>query len=202
MTTLAPTTTIPGYTFDAPDLPKSPLTQAEFDLLRQTVLFTDEDVRYLRMAGDVLADQIEAILDVWYGFVGAHPHLLAYFSTHDGQPIGDYLARVRQRFGQWILDTTRRPYDPDLHAVALAQTQRRRLNRLRMAAKNLGFQLVPNEQPAGCFLRARRGKRVWSDSVCPLRPPVICACPSVAAAALHFCGCARRRAGVLAPRSQ
>lgn len=110
MTTLA-TTTIPGYTFDAPDLPKSPLTQAEFDLLRQTVLFTDDDVRYLRMAGDVLADQIEAILDVWYGFVGAHPHLLAYFSTHDSQPIGDYLARVRQRFGQWILDTTRRPYD-------------------------------------------------------------------------------------------
>ena len=28
-----------------------------------------------------------------------------------GEPLGDYLERVRARFGQWILDTCRRPYD-------------------------------------------------------------------------------------------
>jgi hypothetical protein len=64
------------------------------------------------MAGDVLADQVEDVLDVWYGFVAAHPHLVHYFSDPDsGEPIGEYLERVRGRFGQWILDTCWRPYD-------------------------------------------------------------------------------------------
>jgi hypothetical protein len=60
----------------------------------------------------VVKDQIEAILDVWYGFVGANPHLLASFSHRtEGTPLGDYLGRVRARFGQWILDTARADYD-------------------------------------------------------------------------------------------
>lgn len=79
--------------------------------LGQTVLFGPEDEKYLRMAGDVLAGQVEEVLDVWYGFVAANPHLVAYFSTPDGEPIGDYLARVRPRFGQWIRDLCTRPYD-------------------------------------------------------------------------------------------
>ena len=37
-----------------------------------TVLFTDEDAGYLRRAGAILAPQTEAVLDVWYGFVGLH----------------------------------------------------------------------------------------------------------------------------------
>jgi hypothetical protein len=59
----------------------------------------------------VLADQVEDVLDVWYGFVGSHPHLLAYFSTPDGEPLADYLTAVRGRFGRWILDTCERAYD-------------------------------------------------------------------------------------------
>lgn len=105
--------TIPGYTYGAHQVPPSPISAEDFELLKQTVLFTDEDARYLAMAGDVLEEQIDAILDLWYGFVGSHPHLLYYFSTPDRQVLPDYLARVRQRFGQWILDTTRRPYDQD-----------------------------------------------------------------------------------------
>ncbi len=107
------TTTIPGYRYGQTDVPVSPIDEAAFSHLKQSVLFTDEDVQYLQMAGDVLADQIDAVLDVWYGFVAAHPHLVAYFSTPDGVVLPDYLARVRHRFGQWILDTTRRPYDQD-----------------------------------------------------------------------------------------
>jgi len=41
------------------------------ELLKQTVLFMDEDERYLRLAGEVLKDQIDAVLDLWYGFVAA-----------------------------------------------------------------------------------------------------------------------------------
>lgn len=106
-------TTISGYSYGQANLATSPIDLAALDLLNQSVLFTDDDARYLRMAGDVLADQVDAVLDVWYGFVAAHPHLVAYFSTPEGTVLPDYLARVRGRFGQWILDTTNRPYDQD-----------------------------------------------------------------------------------------
>jgi hypothetical protein len=85
----------------------------EFEELKQAVLFTAEDEKYLKMAGEVLKDQIDAVLDLWYGFVGSHPHLVYYFSGPDGKPDANYLAAVRQRFGQWILDTCNRPYDQE-----------------------------------------------------------------------------------------
>ncbi len=76
------------------------------------MLLGDDDIRYLRMSRDVLADQIDEVLDVWYGFVAANPHLLRAFSDPDtGKPIGDYLGRVRARFGRWILDTAAAHYD-------------------------------------------------------------------------------------------
>ena len=104
---------IAGYNYGALDVARSPISVEELDLLKQTVLFTEEDEQYLRMAGEVLHDQIDDVLDLWYGFVGAHPHLVYYFQAPDGQPIGAYLERVRARFGQWILDTCNRPYDRD-----------------------------------------------------------------------------------------
>jgi hypothetical protein len=107
-------TSIPGYTYGTAAVARSPVTLAEFDLMKKTVLFGDEDVRYLRLSHEVLHDEVEAILDVWYGFVGANPHLLASFSSKsDGKPLGDYLGAVRQRFGRWILDTARADYDQD-----------------------------------------------------------------------------------------
>lgn len=109
---MSKTTSIPGYTFGTADLTRSPVTPADFELMKKTVLFGDEDIKYLRLSHDVLRDQVEAILDVWYGFVGANPHLLASFSAkNNGKPLGDYLAAVRQRFGQWILDTASANYD-------------------------------------------------------------------------------------------
>jgi hypothetical protein len=101
---------IPGYDFGK-TAARSGLDAQAFDELKQSVLFTADDTRYLSMAGTVLADQIEAVLDVWYGFVGSHPHLVRYFMNASGQPQGDYLAAVRKRFGQWILDTCTKPYD-------------------------------------------------------------------------------------------
>ncbi|HZS34355.1 MAG TPA: protoglobin domain-containing protein [Methylomirabilota bacterium] len=101
---------IPGYRPDQPS--RSPITPPEFELMKKSVLFGDEDVKYLRLSHDVLQDQVDAILDVWYGFVASHPHLLAAFASRgDGHPLGAYLAAVRLRFGQWILDTARAQYD-------------------------------------------------------------------------------------------
>ncbi len=110
---MSSTTTIPGYEYGSASLPRSPITLEEFNRLKQTVLFTDEDVRYLREAGKILEDQIEAVLDTWYGFVGANDFLLEYFRGSDGQPNAAYLEGVRRRFGQWIRDTCRAQYDQD-----------------------------------------------------------------------------------------
>jgi hypothetical protein len=106
------TKAIPGYTYGTSQVKASPVTLADFELMKKSVLFGDEDVKYLRLSHDVLKDQVTAILDVWYGFVGSTPHLLASFtSKSDGKPLGDYLEAVRKRFGQWILDSARAEYD-------------------------------------------------------------------------------------------
>ncbi|MBF2005120.1 MAG: protogloblin ApPgb [Chlorogloeopsis fritschii C42_A2020_084] len=106
---------IPGYTFKTPDVATAPISMQDLQLLKQTVLFTEEDEKYLRQASEVLADQINDILDVWYNFVGSHEHLLYYFTSLNGQrhPNSEYLAAVRKRFEQWILDTCNRSYDQD-----------------------------------------------------------------------------------------
>ena len=105
------TQTVPGYTYGTSEVARSPLSADDFERLKMTVLFGAVDERYLRMAGEVLADQVDAILDLWYGFVASHPQLVYYFTDGRGNPDGDYLAAVRKRFGQWILDTCNRPYD-------------------------------------------------------------------------------------------
>ncbi|MER3486857.1 MAG: protogloblin ApPgb, partial [Chloroflexota bacterium] len=66
---------IPGYTYGSPAVPSAPVTLAELHQLEAAVMFTDEDRRYLQLAGEVLRDQVEDILDLWYSFVASHPHL-------------------------------------------------------------------------------------------------------------------------------
>jgi hypothetical protein len=104
-------TDIPGYTYGTDAVARSPVDLQELELLKATLLLGGDDLAALRRSGEVLAPRVEEILDVWYGFVGANPHLLAAFSGPDGQPDQAYLAAVRQRFGRWILDTARADYD-------------------------------------------------------------------------------------------
>lgn len=103
---------IPGYTYGTPAIAKSPVSLEDFEQMKASVLFGEDDVKALRASHPVVRDQVEAILDVWYGFVGSQPHLLASFTGKtDGKPLGEYLGGVRKRFGQWILDTARAEYD-------------------------------------------------------------------------------------------
>ncbi len=101
---------IPGYDYDRPSLATSPVNMADLDLVKATLLWSEDDDRYLRMAGEVLRPQVEEVLDLWYGYVGGNAHLVHYFSK-DSVPQPGYLAAVRQRFGQWIMDLCERPYD-------------------------------------------------------------------------------------------
>ncbi|MCA9755262.1 MAG: protogloblin ApPgb [Candidatus Eisenbacteria bacterium] len=105
------TQAIPGYTFG--DVANGPITSAEFETMKQSVLFGEDDIRLLRSSLPLVEHRIEEILDVWYGFVGANPHLLASFTDPQGNPIPEYLERVRKRFGRWIVDTARANYDQD-----------------------------------------------------------------------------------------
>lgn len=106
MTTVA----IPGYRFGDPSLPRAPYTEADLVMLKQVLLFSDEDIAALRRAGEILAPHVEELLDIWYSFVGSLDFLLRYFATAEG-PNQEYLARVRKRFGQWVLDTCRAEFD-------------------------------------------------------------------------------------------
>ena len=102
---------IPGYTYGGPEVAPSPVSADDVELLKTTLLWSDEDDRYLRMAGEVLADQVDDVLELWYGYVGSHPHLVGYFADGRGEPIGEYLERVRARFAQWVRDVCARPHD-------------------------------------------------------------------------------------------
>ncbi|MEZ5307985.1 MAG: protoglobin domain-containing protein [Pyrinomonadaceae bacterium] len=109
-----------GYDYGKVD--PSPVSLADLELLKKTVMFGEDDEKHLRMAGEVLFDQVEEVLDLWYGFVGGNEQLLHYF-TKDGVPNMDYLGAVRERFGQWIMDICNRPFDQDWlnyqHEIAL-----------------------------------------------------------------------------------
>lgn len=100
---------IKGYDYGGA-LEQSPVTLQDLALLKKTLLWSDDDDRFLKMAGDVLKDQINDVLDLWYGYVGGNEHLVHYF-TKNGQPNMDYLTAVRARFGQWILDLCQKTYD-------------------------------------------------------------------------------------------
>ncbi len=103
---------IPGYTMGSHELKTAPYTMKDLESLQKSLLFGEEDVKALKMSKAILADQTDAILDVWYGFVASTPELVYFFKNNKtGQPDGAYLASVRKRFAQWILDTADANYD-------------------------------------------------------------------------------------------
>lgn len=103
-------TTPAGYDYDE-KLPPSPVTETQLDELLTDVMWTDADAAALRRAGEILKPRVSDILDVWYDFIGSTPHLVSVFRGADGEPDADYLARVRGRFEQWVIDVCTRDFD-------------------------------------------------------------------------------------------
>jgi hypothetical protein len=103
---------IPGYSYGTAEVAKSPVSIEELADLKSTAGFTEEDQRYLRLAGEVLADQTKQIVDHWRGgIIAGIPNLARHSRTPEGNPIPEYLTKSNLRFQQWILDTCLRPYD-------------------------------------------------------------------------------------------
>ena len=86
----------------------------ELQDLKASVGFTEQDQQYLRLAGEVLADQTKQIVEHWRSrIIAGIPNLARHSRTPEGDPIPQYLANSNLRFQQWILDTCLRPYDQD-----------------------------------------------------------------------------------------
>jgi hypothetical protein len=105
---------IPGYTYGTAEVVTSPVFIRELNDLKVTLGFTEEDERYLRLAGEVLADQTARVVERWrVGIIQGIPNLARHSRTPEGNPIPQYLAASNLRFQRWILDTCLRRYDQD-----------------------------------------------------------------------------------------
>jgi hypothetical protein len=104
---------IPGYWYGGAEVAVSPVSLRELEDLKIGVGFTGEDQRYLRLAGEVLADQTKEIVAHWRGILAGIAHLARHSRTPEGDAIPEYSANSGLRFQQWILDTCLRPYDQD-----------------------------------------------------------------------------------------
>jgi hypothetical protein len=83
--------------------------------LKKSALFSDEDVLYLRLSYDVLADQVGDLLKAWRGIIFLNPHLRAYDENPTtGEVDTEYAAAVAKRFDRWVLDTANAEYDQAL----------------------------------------------------------------------------------------
>jgi len=54
---------IPAYDYGKESVGVSPASMTDLENLKQSVQFTEEDERYLRLAGEVLADQTTRIVN-------------------------------------------------------------------------------------------------------------------------------------------
>ncbi len=118
---------IHGYAYGSAEVAASPVSLRELEDLKVSVGFTDEDQRYLHLAGEVLADQTSQIVTHWRsGIIAGIPNLARHSRTPEGEAIPEYLEKSNLRFQQWILDTCFRPYDQNWlnyqHEIALRHT--------------------------------------------------------------------------------
>jgi hypothetical protein len=105
---------VPGYSYGTAEVPRSSVSVEDLESLKVSAGFTDKDERYLRLAGEVLADQVEQVVHHWRsGIIASIPKLARHSCTPEGNPIPEYLAASNLRFQRWILDTCLRPYDQD-----------------------------------------------------------------------------------------
>jgi hypothetical protein len=110
---------IPGYSYGRADVSRSPISEAQLAELKVSAGFTEEDERYLRLAGAVLRDQTEQIVHHWRNqIIAGIPNLARHSRTPEGEPIPAYLERSNARFRQDWID-----YQQE---IALRHTSRRK----------------------------------------------------------------------------
>jgi protoglobin len=104
-------TSIPGYDYGQPGVPRSPVTLEELRQIEATVGWNDQDAATLRRHGEIFRTNAEKMVDAWRAVIASQPHLEKWFLKPDGTPDQEYKARVKKRFVQWVLDACFRPHD-------------------------------------------------------------------------------------------
>ena len=139
---------IPAYSYGTAQVPKSPVSMREFVELQTSAGFPDEELRYLRLAGEVLRGQTRQIVEHRRaGIIAGIPNLARHSRAPEGDVLPEYLAKSNLRFEQWILDTCLRAYDQDWinyqQEIALRHTSTKKnqtdsvqLNAVRAAARH------------------------------------------------------------------
>lgn len=102
---------IHGYDYGTERASKSPLTLEDLRRLKEAVWLTADDEAALREAGDVLADQADAVVTAYRARLGEQPWLAGYSGHPDGSPNAEYGAATKPRFDRWIIDACTRPLD-------------------------------------------------------------------------------------------
>jgi len=103
---------IPGYDLGTDKVAKSPISIEEWEELKKSALFSEEDIVYLRFSEDILKDQVQELLKIWCGVIFDHPLLRAYDEDPKTHKVDtDYASAVAKHFGQWATDTARAKYD-------------------------------------------------------------------------------------------
>lgn len=83
---------IPGYSYGAAEVAKSPVSIVDLEKLKTSAGFTEEDQRYLQLAGEVLAGQTKQIVDHWRsGIIAYIPNLARHSRSPEGTAIPEYL---------------------------------------------------------------------------------------------------------------
>ena len=108
---MSETPVIHGYDYGTARTAQSPVTLDELRELEKTVGWTDNDEEAIAMAGEVLAEQEEAMVDSWRSIIGEHPYLAKWFFGRDGKPDEAYKAAIKKRFVQWVADLCQRERD-------------------------------------------------------------------------------------------
>jgi hypothetical protein len=149
------TQSIPGYDYGAATVPRSPVTVEDFSKLEQSADFTAEDRRYLSLAGEVLAEQAEKIVDAWRSRIGAQEHLVKWFFSPDGKPDDHYKAAVKPRFVKWVIDVC------TAHTTRPGWTTRRRSDAATRLRKRTSL-MPPRRHPWSHFAMCCHSPRLSS----------------------------------------
>jgi hypothetical protein len=117
---------IAGYAYGTAEAAGSPLSLEDLERLKEAVWLTVEDERTLREAGEILADQADAMVSAWRARLRDQPWLAGYSGHPDGTPNPEYAAATKPRFDRWIIDACTRPLDQDWlnyqHEIGLRHT--------------------------------------------------------------------------------
>jgi hypothetical protein len=102
---------IAGYSFGEDSIPASPVSLEELYKLEAAAGWSNNDAVWLKIAGETLIPQAEAIVDSWRSMIGSLPQLVASFVGPDGKPDDHYKSSIRLRFVQWVSDVCLLPHD-------------------------------------------------------------------------------------------